>query len=89
MASVRQQRQATGVIEMSVGEQNGIDLLFRGGGRTIQGFGFFAALEQAAIHEHARLFGLNVIRRPGDFTARGADNRDFHEVLINELAKWS
>ena len=62
----------------TVREQHRINPFLRRGRRTIQGIGFLAALEQAAIHEHIRLLGLNVISRTGDFTACGADNFDFH-----------
>jgi len=45
-------------IKMAVREQHRIHLLFRRGGWAVQRFGFFAALEQAAIQEFARRFGM-------------------------------
>ena len=55
-----------GVIQMAVREQHPVELLLRRGGRPVQGFGFLAALEESAIDEHVRFFGLNVISRAGD-----------------------
>jgi hypothetical protein len=67
---------------MAVREEDGIEPLLWPSGRAIQRFGFFAALKEAAIDQHAGLAGLNVIRRAGDFATSGSDNGDFHIKLF-------
>jgi hypothetical protein len=82
MTTLREQRQPAGVIEMPVGEQDGIEFLLRAGRRTIQGLGFFSALEKSAIYKDAGLFCLNVISGAGDFSAGGANNCNLHRWLV-------
>ena len=82
MAALGQQRQPAGVVQVAVRDQDGVELLPGGGGRAVERLGFLAALEHAAVHQHAGLFGLNVIGRAGDFAAGGADDGDFHMLIV-------
>ena len=81
LAALGEQRQAARVVEVAVREQDGVELLLGARGRAVERLGFPAALEQAAVHEHAGLAGLNEVGRPGDFATRGADNGDFHALI--------
>jgi hypothetical protein len=80
MAALSQQRQATGVVEMAMREQYGIQLLPGTGWGTVEGLSFLAALEKAAINQDAGLFALKIVCGASYFAASGAEDSDFHEV---------
>ncbi len=80
MAPPGEERQPTGVVEMAVSKENGVQFLFGAGGGAIKGLGFRSALKKAAIHQYAGLLGLNVIGRTGDFAAGGAKEGNFHNA---------
>jgi hypothetical protein len=47
------------------------------------------ALKQSAVYQHAGGFRLNEISRAGDFAARRAENRDFHNFNFSEARTLS
>jgi hypothetical protein len=66
------------VIQVCVGEKNRVECAIRRRRRPVQRLGFFAALKQTAIEKNSGLLSLDEITGTGDFSASGANERDFH-----------
>jgi hypothetical protein len=88
-----EQREAAGVIEVGVGEQDGVELVGTGAaGQAILGLALAAALKHARIDEDGGSLAANEIGRPCDFAAGSAGEFDFHgcgstvEWWVPELA---
>ena len=64
---------------MPVGDEYGVEPFIEANGRVIERVGLFAALEHPAIHENAGLGGFHQISRARDFSARRANDMDFHD----------
>ena len=77
----REQRQASGMIQMPVREQHCIESAVRCRWRTIKRLGFLAALKKTAIDENSRPFCLEDVTRAGDFASGSANERDLHRAI--------
>ena len=72
------------MIQMCVREKYRVECSIGRGRRSVQRFGFFAALKLTGINQDPRLFCLNDITRTGDFAANRSNESDFHldEYLV-------
>jgi hypothetical protein len=61
-----------------VGEKNRVECAIRCRRRPVQRLRFFATLKQTAIKKNSCLLCLDEVTGTGDFSASGANERDFH-----------
>ena len=66
------------VIEMGVGEKDGVESDAGLCRRTVEGFGFLPALKHSQVHKHVRIARLHEISRACDLAAASTADRDLH-----------
>ena len=73
------------MIEMAVREDYRIECAIRSYRRPIQRLGLLASLKETAINQDPRLFCMDDVTGTSYFAASGANECDFHLVVIWSL----
>lgn len=85
-ATFDEEREAAGVVEVGVGDEDGVEPFWVAGrGEAVQGFGFFTALVEAGIDEDSGGGCFEEVSGSGHFPACGAECGDLHGGVVGRI----
>jgi hypothetical protein len=76
------------MIQMSVGEEHGVEYQIWRGRRPVQRLCFLAALKLTAINQYPRLLRLHDVTGAGYFAASCSNEGDFHPDNCLVIVNW-